>query len=163
MNKIAAKMKTAKRIILGILVILTFLPSSLGLELKTYSEDGLEKTVFEPGSAVVFRAAVPEGMDTATIVILKGGNPVETGRMKLFSLKPREIAYSYSFPESAMQGKYTAKMLAKADETSAVSSEFYIGSAEGIEFADASGQSENEEKKSFFQRIWNFIRGLFGK
>lgn len=157
------KIKTSKKIILGIILLLACIHAAAGLEIRVCNEDGQERLVFEPGSTVVFRSAVPEDVSTATIVILKDNNPVETGRMKVFSLKPREIAYSYKFPESAEQGRYTARILAKEGSTTTVSSEFYIGSEEEMGFVANSSGGENNGKLPFFQRIWIFIRGLFGK
>lgn len=150
-----------KQIIIGIAIILLVMPIVPALELDMYNEKGAEEMIFAPGDTVVFRAKVADDVDTVTIVVMEGTVPIMTDRMKIFSLTPKEFAYAYEIEKDAEQGDYTVKLITKGDSTETISEDLYVG--EKIQLSFVEPEEIIEEETGFFQRLWNFIKGIFVK
>lgn len=153
-----------KQTIIGIAFILLVIPIVPALELNVYNEKGAEERIFAPGETAVFRAKVADDVDTVTIIVMQETTPILTDRMKIFSLKPKEFAYAYTIEEDAEQGDYAVKIIAKGDTTETLSEDLYVGEKIQLSFVEKEEMPEEETGETgFFQRLWNFIRGIFVK
>jgi hypothetical protein len=94
------------------------------LDLEIFNSNLQEKSIFSPGSEVIFKTDADEDVETVTLVVMRGSDIVLTERMKILSEEENQFAYLYKIPANEQHGDYKAKVMAKGETAE---EEFYIG------------------------------------